>query len=134
MEGLGHLLLFAFLFWFSTFMVAPVMTDVTMAALCPGRDECSLAIYLTGLQQAVTYIYKLLPTWLIASADVSSSLSLLAGSCFPQIHCVVCMLDHCCVVVPRACACARLFLVWFPSSSIMALITSALVQPRTTST
>jgi hypothetical protein len=59
MEGLGHLLLFAFLFWFSTFMVAPVMTDVTMAALCPGRDECSLAIYLTGLQQAVTYISSL---------------------------------------------------------------------------
>jgi hypothetical protein len=29
------------------------MTDVTMAALCPGRDECSLAIYLNGLQQAV---------------------------------------------------------------------------------
>jgi hypothetical protein len=57
LAALGHLLLFAFLFWFSTFMVAPVMTDVTMAALCPGRDECSLAIYLTGLQQAVTYIY-----------------------------------------------------------------------------
>ncbi|KAL6906454.1 hypothetical protein ACP4OV_004055 [Aristida adscensionis] len=50
---LGHLLVFAFLFFFATFMVGPVITDVTMAALCPGRDECSLAIYLTGLQQAV---------------------------------------------------------------------------------
>ncbi|ONL99625.1 Major facilitator superfamily protein [Zea mays] len=62
MEGLGHLLLFAFLFWFSTFMVAPVMTDVTMAALCPGRDECSLAIYLTGLQQAVSGLGALVLT------------------------------------------------------------------------
>jgi hypothetical protein len=38
-------------------MVGSVITDVTMGALCPGRDECSLAIYLTGLQQAVSYIY-----------------------------------------------------------------------------
>lgn len=51
---LGHLLVFAFLFFFASFMVAPVITDVTMEALCPGRDECSLAIYLTGLQQAVS--------------------------------------------------------------------------------
>jgi hypothetical protein len=51
--GLGHLLVFAFLFCVGAFMVAPVIVDVTMAALCPGQDECSLAIYLTGLQQAV---------------------------------------------------------------------------------
>jgi hypothetical protein len=50
---LGHLLVFAFLFCVGAFMVAPVITDVTMAALCPGEDQCSLAIYLTGLQQAV---------------------------------------------------------------------------------
>lgn len=62
LAALGHLLLFAFLFWFSTFMVAPVMTDVTMAALCPGRDECSLAIYLTGLQQAVSGLGALVLT------------------------------------------------------------------------
>jgi hypothetical protein len=54
MEELGHLLVFAFLFFFSSYMVAPVITDVTMEALCPGQDECSLAIYLTGLQQAVS--------------------------------------------------------------------------------
>ena len=51
--GLGHLLVFAFLFCLGAFMAAPVITDVTMAALCPGQDQCSLAIYLTGLQQAV---------------------------------------------------------------------------------
>ena len=58
LAALGHLLLFAFLFWFSTFMVAPVMTDVTMAALCPGRDECSVAIYLSGFQNAVSIIHS----------------------------------------------------------------------------
>lgn len=52
---LGHLLVFAFLFFFATFMVGSVITDVTMGALCPGRDECSLAIYLTGLQQAASW-------------------------------------------------------------------------------
>ncbi|KAM0837621.1 hypothetical protein ACQ4PT_061517 [Festuca glaucescens] len=56
--GLGHLLVFAFLFCVGAFMVAPVIVDVTMAALCPGQDQCSLAIYLTGLQQAtMPYFY-----------------------------------------------------------------------------
>ncbi|XP_022678910.1 hippocampus abundant transcript 1 protein isoform X3 [Setaria italica] len=59
---LGHLLVFAFLFFFATFMVGSVITDVTMGALCPGRDECSLAIYLTGLQQAVTGLGALVLT------------------------------------------------------------------------
>ncbi|XP_062205626.1 uncharacterized protein LOC133907574 [Phragmites australis] len=59
---LGHLLVFAFLFFFATFMVGPVMTDVTMEALCPGRDECSLAIYLAGLQQVVTGLGALVVT------------------------------------------------------------------------
>lgn len=52
-SGLGHLFMTIFLHNFSTFMVIPAITDVTMAALCPGRDECSLAIYLTGFQQAI---------------------------------------------------------------------------------
>lgn len=34
-------------------MVIPAITDVTMAAICPGKDECSLAIYLSGIQQAI---------------------------------------------------------------------------------
>ncbi|XP_062201578.1 uncharacterized protein LOC133904109 isoform X1 [Phragmites australis] len=64
---LGHLLVFAFLFFFATFMVGPVMTDVTMEALCPGRDECSLAIYLTGLQQAVTGLGALVVTPIVGN-------------------------------------------------------------------
>lgn len=50
---LSHLFVTVFLSGFATFMVAPSITDVTMAALCPGKDECSLAIYLTGFQQAI---------------------------------------------------------------------------------
>ncbi|KAG5542490.1 hypothetical protein RHGRI_022137 [Rhododendron griersonianum] len=53
-SGLGHLFMTVFLYNFSLFMVIPAITDVTMSALCPGEDECSLAIYLTGIQQAVS--------------------------------------------------------------------------------
>ncbi|KAG5246540.1 hippocampus abundant transcript protein [Salix suchowensis] len=53
LSGLSHLFMTIFLHNFSTFMVIPAITDVTMSALCPGRDECSLAIYLTGFQQAI---------------------------------------------------------------------------------
>ncbi|KAI3460433.1 hypothetical protein Pfo_017096 [Paulownia fortunei] len=51
--GLSHLFMTVFLHCFANFMVVPAITDVTMAALCPGKDECSLAIYLTGAQQAI---------------------------------------------------------------------------------
>ncbi|KAF8410363.1 hypothetical protein HHK36_002891 [Tetracentron sinense] len=53
-EGLSHLFVTFFLFIYAHFMVVPAITDVTMSALCPGEDECSLAIYLTGFQQAIT--------------------------------------------------------------------------------
>ncbi|KAL7175073.1 hypothetical protein ACSBR2_028808 [Camellia fascicularis] len=53
LSGLSHLLMTVFLYNFSTFMVIPAITDVTMSALCPGQNECSLAIYLTGIQQAI---------------------------------------------------------------------------------
>jgi len=52
--GLSHLFMTVFLHNFAIFMVVPAITDVTMAALCPGQDECSIAIYLTGFQQAVS--------------------------------------------------------------------------------
>nr|DAD41725.1 TPA_asm: hypothetical protein HUJ06_016048 [Nelumbo nucifera] len=52
--GLSHFLITVFLYHLATFMVIPAITDVTMSALCPGRDECSIAIYLSGFQQAIT--------------------------------------------------------------------------------
>ncbi|XP_076907901.1 uncharacterized protein LOC143564538 [Bidens hawaiensis] len=51
--SLSHLFVTVFLFNFSHFMLIPAITDVSLAAICPGKDECSLAIYLTGVQQAV---------------------------------------------------------------------------------
>ncbi|OAP10177.1 hypothetical protein AXX17_AT2G12060 [Arabidopsis thaliana] len=49
---LRHLLTTVFLSGFSEFLVKPVMTDVTVAAVCSGLNEtCSLAVYLTGVEQ-----------------------------------------------------------------------------------
>ncbi|XP_077231164.1 major facilitator superfamily protein [Tasmannia lanceolata] len=64
---LGHLFVTVFLYNFSIFMVIPAITDVTMAALCPGKDECSLAIYLTGFQQAITGVGALMVTPLVGN-------------------------------------------------------------------
>ncbi|KFK32943.1 hypothetical protein AALP_AA6G309500 [Arabis alpina] len=65
--GLGHLFMTIFLYGFSAFISAPVITDVSMAALCPGKDECSLAIYLSGLQQAITGVGSLMMMPLVGS-------------------------------------------------------------------
>lgn len=53
LAGLTHLFVTVLLGSFSAFIVVPAITDVTMSALCPGKDECSLAIYLSGFQQAI---------------------------------------------------------------------------------
>ncbi|XP_009624104.1 uncharacterized protein [Nicotiana tomentosiformis] len=52
-SGLSHIFITVFLHCFSAFMVIPAITDITMSAICPGKDECSLAIYLTGFQHAI---------------------------------------------------------------------------------
>uniref|UniRef100_A0A1J3D763 Tetracycline resistance protein, class A n=1 Tax=Noccaea caerulescens TaxID=107243 RepID=A0A1J3D763_NOCCA len=50
--GLRHLLTTVFLSAFATFLVKPVITDVTVAAVCSDPNEaCSFAVYLTGVQQ-----------------------------------------------------------------------------------
>ncbi|KAK4437600.1 Hippocampus abundant transcript 1 protein [Sesamum alatum] len=53
---LSHLFVTVFLSNFSELMVSPAIPDVTLAAVCPGKDECSAAIYLTGFQQAIAGI------------------------------------------------------------------------------
>ncbi|KAE8659833.1 Major facilitator superfamily protein isoform 2 [Hibiscus syriacus] len=53
LSGLSHLFMTIFLHNFANFMVIPAITDVTMEALCPGKDECSLAIFISGFQQAI---------------------------------------------------------------------------------
>ncbi|CAK7329442.1 unnamed protein product [Dovyalis caffra] len=53
LKELGHLYVTVYLSNFASSMVMPAITDVTMSAVCPGQDECSLAIYLSGFQQAI---------------------------------------------------------------------------------
>ncbi|CAL9242445.1 unnamed protein product [Arabidopsis halleri] len=66
-HGLGHLFMTIFLYCFSSFIVAPAITDISMAALCPGKDECSLAIYLSGFQQVITGVGSLMMMPLMGS-------------------------------------------------------------------
>ncbi|XP_073127399.1 uncharacterized protein [Henckelia pumila] len=51
--GLSHMFVTLFLYCFAESMVVPSITDVTMAAVFPGEDKCSLAIYLSGAQQVI---------------------------------------------------------------------------------
>ncbi|OMO65739.1 Tetracycline resistance protein, TetA/multidrug resistance protein MdtG [Corchorus capsularis] len=53
LTALSHLFVTYFMSNFASFIVYPAITDVTMSALCPATDECSLAIYLSGFQQAI---------------------------------------------------------------------------------
>ncbi|KAA8546136.1 hypothetical protein F0562_020970 [Nyssa sinensis] len=53
LASLSHLFVTVFLSNFATILVIPALTDVTLSAVCPGQVECSLAIYLTGFQQAI---------------------------------------------------------------------------------
>ncbi|WOL05960.1 hippocampus abundant transcript-like protein 1 isoform X1 [Canna indica] len=67
MKDLHHLYACTFLFHFSAYMVIPSITDVTIEALCPGQDQCSLAIYLSGFNQAITGLGTLVVTPLIGN-------------------------------------------------------------------
>ncbi|KAK6118687.1 hypothetical protein DH2020_047600 [Rehmannia glutinosa] len=51
---LSHLFVVVFLSNFATYVVNPAITDVIVDAVCGGKEECSLAIYLTGFQQAIS--------------------------------------------------------------------------------
>ncbi|KAJ4759333.1 Major facilitator superfamily protein [Rhynchospora pubera] len=64
---LTHLFVCTFLFYLSNCMVFPAITDVTLEALCPGEDQCSLAIYLTGLQRAIIGLGALVVTPLVGN-------------------------------------------------------------------
>lgn len=67
LTSLIHLFVTIFLSGFANFMGVPAITDVTMLALCPGQDECSLAIYLTGFQQAIIGLGAMIITPLIGN-------------------------------------------------------------------
>lgn len=53
LADLKHLFVTVFLANFALNVIPPAITDITVGALCPAQDECSLAIYLSGFQHAV---------------------------------------------------------------------------------
>ncbi|KAK4377384.1 hypothetical protein RND71_003680 [Anisodus tanguticus] len=53
LSDLKHLFVTVFLANFALNLIPPAITDITVGALCPAQDECSLAIYLSGFQQAI---------------------------------------------------------------------------------
>ncbi|XP_022943320.1 uncharacterized protein LOC111448122 isoform X3 [Cucurbita moschata] len=53
MMSLNHLFVTTFIGSLSMFMVIPTIVDLTMEFVCPHQDHCSIAIYLSGVQQAI---------------------------------------------------------------------------------
>ncbi|OIT39541.1 PREDICTED: hippocampus abundant transcript 1 protein-like isoform X2 [Nicotiana attenuata] len=77
-SSLKHLFVTVFLSNFALNVVNPAMTDITMDALCPSQDKCSLAIYLSGLQQAIMGLGSMLMMPLIGNlSDVHGRKALL---------------------------------------------------------
>ncbi|KAG6417363.1 hypothetical protein SASPL_119517 [Salvia splendens] len=60
LRPLVHLLLPLMVHWIADEMTVSVLVDLTTNALCPGEENCSEAIYINGIQQTITGIFKMI--------------------------------------------------------------------------
>ncbi|KAM5550682.1 hypothetical protein ABKV19_027160 [Rosa sericea] len=59
LRPLFHLLLPLCLHWVAEEMTVSVLVDVTTTALCPAHSTCSQPIYITGIQQTIVGLFKM---------------------------------------------------------------------------
>ncbi|KAK0593466.1 hypothetical protein LWI29_037112 [Acer saccharum] len=59
LRPLLHLLLPLCVHWIAQEMPVSVIVDFTTDALCPGQSTCSEAIYISGLQQTIVGVFKM---------------------------------------------------------------------------
>ncbi|KZV53336.1 hypothetical protein F511_06478 [Dorcoceras hygrometricum] len=97
MKNLIHLFVTVFMSTFASLLVSPTIADVTMEAICPGKYECSLALYLTGFQQAVSIRIRISFFFFVFSNPSFSGCYMNTHSLIACLILVFLLIDMCCM-------------------------------------